>query len=124
MISKPMRPCRNPTCRTATRSDNGYCDACQLYHLDMIKKKERRKATDPFYFSHRWRKISARFVRMHPVCQLCHRAPATIVDHIIERSDGGDQWSEHNLQALCPRCHGRKTADAAKYRREGRVGSL
>lgn len=31
------------------------------------------------------------------------------VDHIIEVSDGGDMWSEENLQTLCYSCHKKKT---------------
>lgn len=47
-----------------------------------------------------------------PICRLCQTAPATEVDHIKSKAQGGDD-SDQNLQGLCKACHSRKT------RREG-----
>lgn len=46
-----------------------------------------------------------------PECRL-------IADHVVERSDGGAPLDLNNGRALCPSCHGRKTA-AARARRHG-----
>ena len=44
----------------------------------------------------------------------CQKCGATTVrlfaDHIVEIKDGGDRLALSNGQALCPRCHGLKTA--------------
>ena len=67
------------------------------------------------YNLRRWRdSIRPSFLRDNPLCVVCERnglcEPATEVDHINPISQGGawDDWS--NLQALCKRCHSRKTA--------------
>lgn len=46
--------------------------------------------------------------------------PATVVDHIIEISDGGKADDINNLQSLCRACHNRKTAKEAVKRRKKR----
>ena len=45
----------------------------------------------------------------NPICQACDAELATDVDHIRPIGRGGDSWALSNLQALCRRCHGRKT---------------
>ena len=42
-------------------------------------------------------------------------------DHIAERRDGGDALDPANGQALCPSCHGRKTAQERARRAHGPV---
>jgi HNH endonuclease len=55
----------------------------------------------------RWRAMRAEQLRRHPICEFCHRARAVEVDHVVPRSQGGD---DTRLQALCHSCHARKTA--------------
>lgn len=64
------------------------------------------------------------FLKRHPLCQDPdgvhggRPVPATDVDHIKARRDGGgDDWS--NLQALCHSCHSRKTARELGWAAEG-----
>lgn len=68
-------------------------------------------------YDRRWSKLARRFRMAHPFCadpfgihSKDNRFEVSEeVDHIIPRSKGGtDEWS--NLQALCTRCHSRKTA--------------
>jgi 5-methylcytosine-specific restriction protein A len=69
----------------------------------------------------RWLAIRTEQLRCQPRC-FCG-APATEVDHIIQRSDGGaDDFT--NLQSLCHRCHNRKTkaAQGALYGERWREG--
>lgn len=62
-----------------------------------------------------WRAKRARYLAAHPACVRCG-ARATVADHIIKRREwvrrgyqgSPDVWS--NLQAMCKRCHDRKTA--------------
>lgn len=56
----------------------------------------------------RWRKLRKMVLAAQPLCVRCDR-PAKHVDHIVPRSQGGDD-SMANLQALCATCHNRKTA--------------
>jgi 5-methylcytosine-specific restriction protein A len=46
-----------------------------------------------------------------------------IADHIVERRDGGAALDPANGRALCPKCHGKKTA-AERARRMGDRHSL
>ena len=50
-------------------------------------------------------------------CQFCGRAGRLEVDHITPMADGGQPYDLTNLQALCGRCHIRKTADENRARR-------
>src|SRR3982750_395656 len=55
----------------------------------------------------------ARLMRTHPVCVLCLTAPATQVDHIVNRARGGsDELS--NLRPVCFDCHKSKTQDESR----------
>ena len=55
-----------------------------------------------------WSKIRAAVLAAEPLCRHCHKTPATIVDHIVERRYGGGDESG-NLQPLCHRCHAIKS---------------
>lgn len=75
-----------------------------------------------FHRSSRWAVLSRKFRERHPLCESqekfgqdrrlwgCGAAgrttKATQVDHINPK---GDRWNEDNLQAICTRCHERKT---------------
>lgn len=57
----------------------------------------------------RWRRIRARYLRAHPICELedCDR-PSVDVDHIDGSGPRGDN-SDSNLMALCKPHHSSKT---------------
>lgn len=47
----------------------------------------------------------------HPMCNVCKRAAAAVLDHIVpHRGSSRLFWDRANWQALCYRCHGVKTA--------------
>ena len=54
------------------------------------------------------------------MCEQCEKdgrlTRATMVDHIVELKDGGAAISESNVQSLCWKCHGVKTAEAKQTR--------
>ena len=67
------------------------------------------------YASAKWKAAAKAFLRRHPLCRDCADLgaiePATDVDHI--KPHKGDRklfWDRSNWQALCHRCHSRKTA--------------
>jgi len=66
-----------------------------------------------FYNSARWRRDSAAFLREHPLCKECERlgrvTAARVCDHIIPIRKGGDPWNWNNRQALCLKCHAKKS---------------
>lgn len=78
----------------------------------------RRKPTKSFYTGIAWKRLRDWYIARHPLCELCHARPATIVDHIKELADGGASLDVCNLQSLCSSCHAVKTAAAKRYRIE------
>jgi len=72
-------------------------------------------------YNRRWIKQRELFIQSNPLCIACENVgrvrPAAEVDHIIAHK--GDEvlfWDVNNWQALCKRCHSRKTV------REGDTG--
>ena len=66
----------------------------------------------------RWRKLRDRIMRRDKcLCQPCLQhgrlTPATAVDHITPKSQGGTDDHE-NLQAICKPCHNGKTQAEAR----------
>ena len=58
------------------------------------------------------------FLGRHPVCNLCRRAPASILDHIKpHRGDADLFWNQSNWQSLCIRFKGIKTAEETLHPR-------
>ena len=66
-----------------------------------------------FYNSSRWRAIRNYFLKRNPLCVYCKSKdiikPAEVIDHIVPIKQGGEMYSELNLQALCKRCHDKKS---------------
>ena len=61
--------------------------------------------------ANRWRKVRVIILdRDGWKCVQCGRRAGLCVDHIIPISEGGDMYSESNLQTLCAfPCHNNKT---------------
>ena len=60
-----------------------------------------------FYSTAAWQKIAK--AQLAPMCQGCDSAPATVVDHIVPITNGGQKRERANLQSLCRVCHQEKT---------------
>lgn len=106
MPRKPARPCRHPGC--AALSDGAYCD-------DHRQQHEHRQSAAARGYDARWQRERLRFLRENPLCVSCRRqgrlTAATVVDHIVpHRGDEDRFWDRSNWQALCARCHNKKTA--------------
>lgn len=69
---------------------------------------DRRDDSDGFYKTERWKKLSAYYRKLHPVCEACDDAASQITDHIKARKTHPElslDWD--NLRALCRACHNR-----------------
>lgn len=112
MPVKSKRPCGAPGCAELVRRGR-YCRLhARLY--------ERRRGTAAQRgYGAEWRRLRAEVLEAQPLCadpfsvhrEAGERVLATTVDHIVSRRRGGLDSLE-NLQALCGRCHSRKTAES------------
>ncbi len=87
-------------------------------HRLRSKGPKPRLPTDGFYHTARWRKLRRYVLSREPLCrdpfgehaEWREVVSATEVDHIVPRRARPErELSLENLQALCGRCHGRKT---------------
>lgn len=111
MPPRAKRGCRSPMCPRTTQEAHGYC--ADHAHLASGWNKPGRGTAEQRGYGAEWRKIRAavlrrdRFLCQCPDCK-GRRLPATEVDHIISKAQGGtDEMS--NLQAINVDCHARKT---------------
>lgn len=114
MPSRPLRPCAAPGCSVLVRGAS-YCDkhaqmaeaaATQARRLIHKRYNEVRDASDSFYKTERWKKLSAYYRKKHPVCEHCDNAASDITDHIKSVKTHPElalAWD--NLRALCRPCH-------------------
>lgn len=99
--------CRHPGCSAVARAP--YC----AKHASQHGWSDPRRGTAAERgYGTAWRKLSELKRRRDPLCVNCERnglvTPATCVDHIKPKSQGGtDDWA--NLQSLCDDCHRAKT---------------
>ena len=105
------RPCTYPGCSKLTASRR--CPE----HLRQERRDQARNRPNPaaMGYGHEWRKASRRFLQENPLCALCRRAgkirASEVTDHIIAHKGNMTAfWDRSNWQALCWRCHSRKTA--------------
>ena len=110
MPKKPKRPCSYPGCGRLT--DGQYCDA----HRQTAERQYNRYLRDPDTnkrYGRAWKKIRARFLLRHPLCEQCRQegrlTPAQEVHHILPLANGGTH-DDNNLLALCKSCHSSITA--------------
>lgn len=110
MPKRPKTPCRYPGCPELTYGR--YCEKHKQETDKHYRKYERDPEINKRYGS-AWKKIRARYVASHPLCEQCEKegrlTPAEEVHHIIPLSGGGTH-DEENLMALCKACHSRISA--------------
>lgn len=105
MPMKPANPCKFPGC--PNRTHDTYCDEHKTLARKRYEKYERDPAINKRY-GRAWKKIRARYVAAHPLCEMCLKegrfTSLEIVHHIKELSDGGTH-DENNLMSVCKSCH-------------------
>jgi len=82
-----------------------------------------RRFKNPFYQTTIWRNTSREYRKANPLCEQCKKrgkvVPAYCTDHIkpinqryaydLENGKYGDPLNWNNLQALCEKCHAKKS---------------
>jgi len=113
MPRKPKRPCSYPGCPKLV--DGQYCEEHQKLVTKQYNLYGRDEFSKNFYKTPEWLSVKKQYLKEHPLCVEClksgKRTRATIVDHIVPIKQGGDKFSESNLQALCWSCHSRKSVE-------------
>jgi len=117
MPARPKTPCKFSSCPNLT--DGSYCEE----HKQTENRRYNRYQRDPVInrrYGSTWRRIRARYVKAHPLCEDCLSAgrytPAKEVHHVLPLSEGGTH-DEDNLRALCHGCHSAITMAANNSRR-------
>lgn len=107
MPRKPLRPCSFPGCPELVES--GRCEAHQAT-TGWVRDRGRQRLYD-----RRWQRFRAAFLAEHPFCAACERVgittPAEHVDHVIPHKGDSAAFWRGPFQALCARCHSRKTLE-------------
>ena len=105
---KPKHPCSYPGCPELTTER--FCEKHKKLANRQYDRYSRDKAARKIYGSSEWKKIRARFLAAHPLCEQCRKegrlTVATEVHHILPLRHGGTHADE-NLMALCKPCHSR-----------------
>jgi 5-methylcytosine-specific restriction protein A len=94
--------CPNPAVR------GFYCEA----HRGFLQGGHRRTTYSPRTRNDNrtFRRGRRAFLSAHPICAICQRKAATVLDHVVpHRGDSELFWDQSNWQALCVTCHNRKT---------------
>lgn len=105
MPRKPKRPCSTTGCSNLTEGQ--YCDDHKLIERRRYDKYQWSKDVNKKY-SRAWKRIRDRYVREHPLCEMCEvdgrLTPTDEVHHILPVSQGGTH-DRNNLMSLCKSCH-------------------
>jgi 5-methylcytosine-specific restriction protein A len=113
MPSRCQSACLHPGCRTLCSTK-----LCDLHHAEAEARKKEWERLNPWKsttlspkergYDYEWQKLSRKFKRNNPICNICKVRASEETDHIIEKADGGTNELS-NLQALCAECHAKKT---------------
>lgn len=77
------------------------------------------KVADRFYTSPEWQALKRTKRAEGAWCVVCGSTKRLILDHIIERKDGGADLDPSNVEWLCHLHHQQKTARAREARARG-----
>jgi len=75
-----------------------------------VRPQNARESYHHLYNDRAWRRASKGHLASNPLCVEC-KGIAEVTDHIVpHRGDVRLFWDAKNWQAMCKRCHDRKTA--------------
>ncbi len=108
MPYKPRPGCRYLLCSNKADKGSSYCEIHRK-----IMEKQRLTPTERGY-DYKWKKFRKEYLKKNPLCVMCLSkgkiTQSKVIDHIIShKGDKGLFWDESNMQALCVRCHNKKT---------------
>lgn len=110
MASRPAQACAQLGCHGVVI--DGSCSICGPRRRANLYDDRRGSAASRGY-GREWQRLRLMVLRREPLCRTCAEqgivTPATDVDHIIPKRDGGPDSFE-NLQPLCHSHHSQKTA--------------
>lgn len=123
MPKTPPRPCRRQGCGKLVDDGSGYCAAHQAdRNIGKFADKFRGSRHQRGYGTDWDKRRKLVLVRDNGLCRPCLKegrvTPATQVDHIVCKAEGGGD-DEENLQAICKDCHELKTIAEALRARAG-----
>lgn len=119
------RPCRCSRCPGLTSDASGYCPKHR--HLQSKHRssgwqqwQQQRGSVTERGYGGRWQRLRLKVLKRDDyLCQQCQAlgllTRASHVDHIVPKSQGGDD-ALANLQSLCPACHHAKTGGEHRRR--------
>jgi 5-methylcytosine-specific restriction enzyme A len=113
------RVCAYPRCPNLTEGRT----YCTVHQPKMRKEEYRRDYQRRGDFRQRgygpgWDALSRQVKAEQPVCAMCRERRSEICDHITPKWKGGTD-ARANLQGLCRKCHGIKTAREGSLRPPG-----
>lgn len=104
---KPRRGCAYGGCPRLAVPGSQYCEE----HKALTDRQYNRYERSPDFnkrYGRKWKKIRARYVAAHPLCEMCLKEGRYVaveeVHHIKPLSQGGTH-AESNLMSLCQSCH-------------------
>jgi 5-methylcytosine-specific restriction enzyme A len=120
MPQRALHPCAAPGCTMLVQS-GAYCIAHRLPATDDRPTAHQRG------YGAVWQRTRLAHLRREPLCRDPYHLhpeqliPATDVDHIVPRTQGGSDRAD-NLQSLCHSCHSHKTNLQSIRRQKKRLG--
>jgi 5-methylcytosine-specific restriction protein A len=110
----PARYCVTPGCGVLIRGD-GYKGRCPTHAAGRERQRPNVDIRKWYYTPHWFHLKRSVLVAAVYTCAQCGIIRTDlVVDHIVKHEGQAELfWDIHNLQALCPTCHGRKTARGA-----------
>lgn len=108
-VIKPQSACSNPNGCSNPAEEGGLCKECKP--KTPASKHDYHREWKHLYQTKRWKDLRySIFVRDQFLCQICKRALAFVVDHIVDhRGNMILFWDPKNLQSSCKPCHDFKT---------------
>lgn len=107
MPSVSLRYCSTPGC--GVRVARGECPQHRKERRQRDDARRKGAAHRAVYGNPAWGRLRAQVLAEEPLCRVCQREWAAVVDHITPVSAGGAAFERSNLQGLCEPCHNRKT---------------